>query len=158
MPSITGIKSLFLNKGWAGKTLSRAETAARLNPLIRAHCALNHSHECAVRALENREAADKLAALQRMARMDAGKLSEVVLSAGSAPFSGASTEPEAFNPGASDREIARALGKLEGDFEELLRDELEIAHQMRTRAILSAVLANTRNRRKYVRKLALQRR
>ncbi len=157
MPSIMGIKDLFLNKGWAGKTRSRAETVARINPLIRAHCALNHAHERAARALENREAAGELAALQRMARMDAGKLSEIVLSAGGAPFNGASMEPEAFGPGDSDREIAQALGKLEGDFERLLRDEMEIAHQMRTRAILSAVLKNSSSRRKYVRKLAMQR-
>ena len=158
MSLIMGIKDLFLNKGWAGKTLSRAETATRLNPLIRAHCALNHSHEYAVRALENREAADELAGLQRMARMDTGKLSEVVLSAGGTPFNGTSMEPEDFNLGKSDREIVQALGKLEGEFEQLLRSEMETAHQMRTRAILSAVLTNTRTRRNYVRKLIAQRR
>ncbi len=158
MALIMGIKNLFLNKGWAGKTLSRAETATRINPLIRAHCALNHSHEYAVRALENREAADELAALQRMARMDTGKLSEIVLSAGGAPFNGVSMEPEDFNLGKSDREIAQALGELEGEFEQLLRNEMETEHQMHTRAILSAVLTNTRNRRKYVRKLIMQHR
>ena len=153
-----GIKDLFLNKGWGGKTLSREETAARLDPVIRAHCALNHSHEYAARALEDREAASELSALQRMARMDTGKLSEIVLSAGYAPFNGTAMEPEDFDLGTGDREIAQALGALERDFEQLLLDELGAKHQMRTRAILSAVLKNTRVRRNYVRKLISQRR
>lgn len=153
-----GIKDLFLNKGWAGKTLSREETAARLNPVIRSHCALNHSHEYAVRSLEDRDAAGTLSAFQRTSRMDTGKLSEVVLSAGGVPFNGTEMEPEDFDLGACDSDIVTALKNLESDFEKLLHAELEMKHQMRTRAILEVVLKNTRARLEYLRKLILQRR
>ena len=152
------IKDLLLNKGWAGKTLSREETAARLNPVIRSHCALNHSHEYAVRTLENRDAAEKLSTLQRTSRMDAGKLSEVVLSAGGVPFNGTEMEPEDFDLGACDSDIVTALRNMENDFEKLLHTELGMEHQMRTRAILEVVLKNTRIRLEYVRKLVLQHR
>ena len=43
------LKAAILKKGWAGRTLSRAETARRLNPLIKAHMALNHAYDCAAR-------------------------------------------------------------------------------------------------------------
>ncbi len=152
------IKHLFLNKGWAGKTLSREETTARLNPVIHSHCALNHSHEYAVRSLEDRDAAEELSALQRTARMDVGKLSEVVLSAGGVPFNGTEMEPEDFDLGKCDSDIVKALRNMENDFEKLLHAELGIEHQMRTRAILDAVLKNTRMRLKYVRELVLRHR
>ena len=152
------IKDLLLNKGWAGKTLSREETAGRLNPVIRSHCALNHSHEYAVRALEDRNAAGKLSTLQRTARMDVGKLSEVVLSAGGVPFNGTEMEPEDFDLGKCDSDIVTGLRNMERDFEKLLHAELDMEHQMRTRAILEVVLKNTRVRLEYVRKLVLQHR
>lgn len=152
------IKDLLLNKGWAGKTLSREETAGRLNPVIRSHCALNHSHEYAVRALEDRDAAEQLSTLQRIARMDVGKLSEVVLSAGGVPFNGTEMEPEDFDLGKCDSDIVTELRNMERDFEKLLHAELEMEHQMRTRAILEVVLKNTRVRLEYVRKLVLQHR
>ena len=38
------VKSALLKKGWAGRTLSREETVERLNPLIKQHMALNHTH------------------------------------------------------------------------------------------------------------------
>ena len=151
-----GIKDLFLNKGWAGKTLSREETVSRLNPVIRSHCALNHSHEYAVRSLEDRDAAEKLSTLQRTSRMDTGKLSEVVLSAGGVPFNGTEMEPEDFDLGTCDSDIVTALRNIESDFEKLLRAELGMEHQMRTRAILEVVLKNTRVRLEYARKLVLQ--
>lgn len=151
-----GIKDLLLNKGWAGKTLSREETAARLNPVIRSHCALNHSHEYAARSLEDRDAAGKLSTLQRTARMDIGKLSEVVLSAGGVPFNGTEMEPEDFNLGKCDSDIVAALRNLESDFKKLLHAELGMEHQMCTRAILDVVLKNTHVRLEYVRKLVLR--
>lgn len=152
------IKDLLLNKGWAGKTLSREETAGRLNPVIRSHCALNHSHEYAMRALEDRDAAEQLSTLQRTARMDIGKLSEVVLSAGGVPFNGTEMEPEDFDLGKCDSDIVTELRNMERDFEKLLHAELDMEHQMRTRAILEVVLKNTRVRLEYVRKLVLQHR
>ena len=90
--------------------------------------------------------------------MDVGKLSEVVLSAGGVPFNGTEMEPEDFALGKCDSDIVKALRNLESDFEKLLHAELGMEHQMRTRAILDAVLKNTRVRLEYVRKLVLQHR
>lgn len=149
-----GIKELILNKGWAGKTLSREETVQRLNPLIRRHHELNRSYEYAIGHLDDRDAAQQLDQLQKTARADVGKLSETVLSAGGASYNGVDLEPEDFDLGADDKAIKRKLRRLEDDFRSALAAELDEEHQIRTRAILGAVLKNSQNRLEFVERLA----
>lgn len=149
-----GLKELFLNKGWAGRTLSRQVTVERLNPLIRRHYELNHAYEHAIRTLDDRNAAGQLNVLQKIARADIGKLSETVLSAGGVSYNGTDLEPGDFDLGADGSVVLNELKRLESEFAERLEAELEEEHQIRTRAILRAVLGNSRARLDYVRDLA----
>lgn len=149
-----GLKELLLNKGWAGKTLSRQETVERINPLIRRHHELNRSYDFAIGHLDDRAASEQLNTFQKTARADVGKLSETVLSAGGVSYNGTDLEPEAFDLGSDDAAILRELARIESEFADMLNDELELEHQIRTRAILGAVLLNTRTRLDYVRGLA----
>ena len=146
-----GLKDLFLNKGWAGRTLSRGETAERINPIIRKHYELNHSYEHAIRHIGSREAAKTMNTLQKTARVDIGKLSETVLSAGHASFNGTDLDPNDFNIGSDDSTILDRLKDLESEFESLLSDEMELEHQIRTKAVLSVVHRNSRARLDFLR-------
>lgn len=162
-----GIKDAFLNKGWAGKTMSRPETIERINPLIRRHMELNHAYSYAINQVSEREAAGKLEAQQKTARADVGKLSETVLSAGGVAYTGVDIEPADYaladgtsssaDASANESAMIRRLGELEQQFQELLSDELNENHQIRTRAILSVVQANSHARIQFLRGLAKNR-
>ena len=153
-----GLKELFLNKGWAGRTISREETAERINPIIRKHYELNHSYEHAIRTVQNRDAAETMNTLQKTARADIGKLSETVLSAGYASYNGTDLDPEDFNVGSDDGAIIDRLTELESEFEDLLSEELKLEHQIRTKAILAVVHRNSRARLDFLRGAAKNRR
>lgn len=139
-------------KGRMGRTISRAETAERVNPLLEKHVWLNHYYRYASEHLENRALAERLAAEQRTARTDVAKLSETVLSAGHVPFSGTDIEPEALDLGSEDAEILGQVQEAEEELHDALAAELdEIEHQMRTRAILDVVKTNSERRLKALR-------
>ena len=153
-----GLKELFLNKGWAGRTISREETAERINPIIKKHHELNHAYGHAIRTVENRETAETMNTLHKTARADIAKLSETVLSAGHASYNGTDLDPEDFHVGSDDAAIIDHLNELEAEFEDLLSDELKLEHQIRTRAILSVVHRNSRARLEFLRGAARSRR
>lgn len=140
------IKDLLLKKGWAGKTISRKETVDRLNPLLRRHHEINYTYDAAASRLQNREIVDRIHAFQEVARADAGKISETVLSCGGVPETGVDMEPADFNPGDSDDAIVKHLRDLEQSFLDALGPEKKADHQMRSRAILEVVEKNTRER------------
>lgn len=148
-----GLKDAFLNKGWAGRTLSRQETADRINPLLRRHHELNHRYEQAIRTVGDREAAQTISTFQKTARADVGKLSETVLSAGHPAYTGVDLEAETFKMEGDEAAIIRQLLESESEFEQLLSDELGLEHQIRTRAVLSVVLENSRSRLEFLRGL-----
>jgi len=140
------IKEALLNRGWAGKTLSRSETVDRLNPLIRKHIELNHHYGAAIRHCDDERVADVLERLQKTARADVGKLSETVLSCGGTPYNGTDLEAEDFTLTGSVLDLFDELHDLETDFNEALADELDLEHQMRTRGVLEAVKSNSQDR------------
>lgn len=148
------IKEILLGRGWAGKTITRAETVERLNPLIEQHVKLNHNYEYAIRHHGDASVVDTLKSLQKTARGDVGKLSETVLSAGGAAYNGTDLDAEDFDLGDDDTEMLAQLDDLETEFRNAVRTERrEIEHQMRTRAILEVVLANSEERIQVVREL-----
>jgi len=140
------IKEALLNRGWAGKTLSRSETVDRLNPLIRRHIELNHHYGAAIRHCDDERVTDVLERLQKTARADVGKLSETVLSCGGTPYNGTDLEAEDFTLKGSVLNLFDELHDLETDFNEALADELDLEHQMRTRGVLEAVKSNSQDR------------
>ncbi len=147
------LKELFLQKGWAGKTISRAETIDRLNPIIERFIRLNYTYDAAERDFQETELAAGIKSLQKTARADVGKLAETVFSCGGTAYNGTDLEPRDFSAGSSDIETVDNLIRLERDFQDLLADEDEIEHQMRTRAILSVVKANSDRRMDFLREV-----
>lgn len=148
------LKELLLGKGWAGRTITRAETVERLNPIVKQHIELNHHYEAAIRAIDLQPVADALSAMQRTARMDVGKISETIYSAGGAAYNGTDLEPDDFDLGDSAAEIVASLIPLERDFRTTVRTERdEIEHQIRTRAILELLDSNSHDRLKALEKM-----
>ena len=134
-------------KGRMGRTISREETAERLNPILQQHVWLNHYYRHATERLENAHLADHLAEELRTARSDVGKLNETILSAGHTPFSGTGIEPDEIEMSREgDYGLLYDLLDAEQDFLDTLRAEGDIEHQMRTRAILDVLKTNSERR------------
>ena len=141
------IKEALLGRGWAGKTISRAETVEHLNPLLLQFLKLNHNYEYVIRTHSDAAVTEALERVQKTARADVGKLSETILSAGGTPENGTDLEPEDFNLGGDELEMLYQLQDLETEFNEALtRQRQEIEHQMRTRGILEALKSNSGER------------
>ncbi|PSQ93117.1 MAG: hypothetical protein BRD52_02580 [Bacteroidetes bacterium SW_4_67_19] len=135
-------------KGRMGRTISRSETAERLNPILEQHVWLNHYYRHAVERLDNRRLAEHLAEETRTARNDVGKLNETILSAGHTPFSGTDIEPDEIDmsSGGGDYGLLYDLIDAEEDLQDAIEAEGDVEHQMRTRAILEVVQTNSKRR------------
>jgi hypothetical protein len=141
------IKEAILNRGWAGKTITRAETVERLNPLILQFLKLNHNYQYVIRSHSDTAATEALKRVQKTARADVGKLSETVLSCGGTPENGTDMEAKDFNLGDDELDMLYQLEDLETEFNETIERQLdEVEHQMRTRGILEAVKSNSSER------------
>lgn len=141
------IKETLLGRGWAGKTLSRAETVERLNPLLLQFLKLNHNYQYVIRSHSDAAVTDALNRVQKSARVDVGKLSETILSCGGSPENGTELEPGDFQLSGDDVEMLRELKGLETEFYEALTSERsDVEHQMRTRGILEALISNSTER------------
>lgn len=147
--TIKELKSALLRKGWAGKTISRDETAARLNPLIQSNVELNHAYSSLLPLLSSEEQQQQLESILKVLRLDAGKLMELVFSCGATAFNGTSLEPESFKL-ASDHPLSD-LRTREDAFQELLEAERPIEHQIRTEAVLSRLRENSEVRLGFLR-------
>lgn len=141
------IKEALLNRGWAGKTISRAETVERLNPLLLQFLKLNHYYQSVIRSHPDAAVAEALKRVQKTARADVGKLSESILSAGGTPENGTDLEPNDFALEGDEIELLSQLKDLEATFNDALTHERsEVEHQMRTRGILEALTSNSTER------------
>jgi len=147
-----GIKELLLNKGWAGRTLSRSETVDRLNPVIHSLTALMHAYDRALTGLDG-EIHASLSDTQKLLRADIGKLSETVLSGGGVAYTGVDQEPGGSPSSDDPAEILAGLLREEESFRETLDGEREVEHQIRTRAVLENVARNSSERVRLVRRL-----
>ncbi|PEN12897.1 hypothetical protein CRI94_12905 [Longibacter salinarum] len=151
------LKELLLGRGWAGRTITRAETVERLNPIVKEHIVLNHNYEAAIRSLGRQDMVEALREMQRTSRMDVGKLSETIFSAGGAAYNGTDLEPDQYDLGNDGLEIVNSLIEQERDFKTTVETEREdIEHQMRTRAILELVASNSHDRLKGLEKMKSQ--
>ena len=148
------LKELLLGRGWAGKTITRSDTVDLLNPLIEQHIHINHHYEALLRSNPGDDIVALLNDLQKTARADVGKLSEVVLSAGGVAYNGTDLEPSDFDTDAPVSEQLATIRELEETFRDALAQQLdEIEHQMRTRAVLQVVKGNTDKRLSAIRRL-----
>ena len=145
------LKELLLQKGWAGKTISRQETIDRLNPIIEQLIRLNYSYDAAERNTKNARLASGIATRQKVARADAGKLAETVFSCGGTAYNGTELEPSDFDTRESNVSMVEHLLELEQDFRKTLEAEKQVEHHMRTRAILSVLKKNSDGRLDFLR-------
>lgn len=139
------LKELAFQKGWAGITISRAETIERLNPIIREHMIVNRSYDSVIASTADAEAKKTLNDLQRIARANVGKIAETIYSCGGVAFNGTDLEPSNFALG-SGKQALDKLREMDEDLIELVEKESAIEHQMRTRAILGVVKESTEQR------------
>ncbi|MDA0874152.1 MAG: hypothetical protein O3C45_03730 [Bacteroidetes bacterium] len=145
-----GIKELFLQKGWAGRTIDRAATIDRINPMIRT---MNELMQLYIAASETESRASMKQAIEdslRTLRMDIGKMCEIVFSCGGVAYSGTDLETGQFRLGSGQSE---AIAAKEAALRSALGAEAGIEHQMRTRAILQNVDINQKTRMEAVRGL-----
>jgi len=140
------IKELLLKKGWAGKTITRAETAERLNPILREHILLNREYDHAIRNHPDHSAREALGESQKVARADAGKIAETIYSCGGVAYTGVELDPDDARLAIGNTDLLDALEEFESAFGELVGAEKHVEHQMRTRAILGVVLASSETR------------
>lgn len=145
------LKELLLQKGWAGKTISRQETIDRLNPIIEQHIRLNYAYDAAERNTKNTRFGAGIATHQKVARADVGKLAETVFSCGGTAYNGTELEPSDFDTRESDVAMVEHLLELEQGFQETLESEKKLEHQMRTRAILGVLKKNSDDRLDFLR-------
>lgn len=125
-----------MNRGGAGRSMTRAESVDALNPLIRRHHALLHAYDAAIRDLGDRDLAAQLNDGMNRARTELAKLKETVFSLAGDPPNGTDFDPD-VHLGDTDAEIMYALDDAERAYRDALNDTLGMAHQqLRTTAIL----------------------
>lgn len=153
-----GLKDVLLKQGWAGTTISRAETIARINPLLEQQTRLYHAYQAAIARLTDRAVAAELDGTQKTMRADLGKLAETVFSCGGVAYSGTDLEPGGLQPDEDDGALLLGLLAAEQAFQDALAAEDRTEHQMRTRALLAAQRTNSQQRLNYLNDLARKRR
>ncbi len=134
-----------LNKGGAGRYITREESVERLLPVAERHLELLRTYGAALAGLPEGDLRRRVEGMTRLLRMEVGKISETLLSLGGPAPSGAGTmAPVALAP---DADPVQVLADAERDFARALRDEIDVVHhQERTRAILghNAEASNSR--------------
>lgn len=127
-----------LNKGGAGRYISREESVERLRPMMERHLDLLQAYDRELAALPAGPAKEQIEAMMPYLRTETAKISETVLSLGGATKTGVDREPLAPAPGLADRKRVELLIDDERDFARTLREEVDVVHhQERTRAILT---------------------
>ncbi len=126
-----------LNKGGAGRYISREETAERLAPIAERHLDLLDAYTAAMADFPDGPGRIRLDAMMPYLRTEVSKVSETMLSLGAAPPTGAGRGPIAPVTGDARARVA-ALLDAEKDFSDALTAEVDVVHhQERTRAILT---------------------
>ncbi|MEM1042513.1 MAG: hypothetical protein AAGI91_07770 [Bacteroidota bacterium] len=125
-----------LNRGGAGYSMTRAESAAALNPLVDQHGQLILAYSAALRHLADRDLAATLNEGMNRLRTELFKLKETVLSFAGVPPNGVRLNAD-VHLGDTDAEIVHRLDDLERAYRDALREALDLPHhQLRTTAVL----------------------
>lgn len=127
-----------LNKGGAGRYISRAESIERLLPIAERHLDLLYAYTGALPAIADGDARARLEAVMPYLRTEVSKIHETILSLGGGAPTGVSRDPEGTTPaGRTDADRLEALIAAERDFGSALTEEAEaVHHQERARAIV----------------------
>ena len=143
-----------LNRGGAGFSISRQETADRLRPHVARGLDLLRIYSALLPRVEDREIAHRITPLMPFFRTELGKLYESIFSAGGTAPTGVDVDFEAGIDDAA-RDPVGILVLAEREFGRAVSDEIDaVHHQERTRAILKAVAAGSNGRMDVLRELA----
>ncbi len=135
-----------LNKGGAGKSITRPETVDRLSDLLKQYNVVMYTYHAAQDVVQDEEQASAVEALAHEVRNDLGKLSEIILSNGGVPPLGTDMEPEGIAVGESAEEALASLAQEEQRLLDALGGESRVRHMLRTRATLDTTESATRER------------
>jgi hypothetical protein len=135
-----------LNKGGAGVSMTRRQTTEQLVPLQNHVLILTFCYDAAIRRMQDRRLAGELNRLLDTLRVDGGKISEVILSAGGVPASGVGMRQDRFGEGLDDTQILFLLKDREKELEAAVLAENDVKHHIRSQATLALVLEHTRDR------------
>lgn len=126
-----------LNKGGAGRYISREESVERLQPVVTRQLDLVYLYDAAVSHLADGPAKERLQSIMPYLRTELGKLYETIFSLGGTASTGVERDARGADPGSTDGERLAALVDAEVEFGAALREEADaVHHQERTRAIL----------------------
>lgn len=143
-----------LNKGGAGRYISREETVKRLLPLVEQHNRLLQAYHYTVERLQDGAAKEQVDALMPRLRTHLAKLDETIYSAGGTPPLGTHLRPGETGRGRTDAEMLYHVLDLERAFHDALTDEVDaVHHQERTRAILGHLARGSAERLEVLRTL-----
>jgi hypothetical protein len=134
--------NFLLNRGGAGKSLNRSQSAAEMSNLMKSHIGLLRTYEALVALMgDDTDSISTLKSLQKQHRTEIAQLSEIVLSSAGIP------------PRDADRlsgddvsELTRAIDRGERSLRGDLQLQLKQKHHRRTIAVLESHLENTEAR------------
>lgn len=141
--------NIIMNKGGFGIAFSRQETGERTNRLLRKQVELREAYSVLANSLSDTTQKEKLEKHQRALRISTGKLSEVVLSNGQAPYTGADLDPQDLKLG-QQGSVLDDVVRLEREFSESLQAELKENFPIHTQAVLGNVLRESRERLDFI--------
>jgi len=142
--------NFLLNRGGAGKSITRHETAGAMSELVRRLISITRTYNHLLEAVRNEESDQRLGAMQNRTRTDIGKLSEIILSTGGITPRYADPVSTSDDPD----QLIRALNEAERAFRDELEESLKLKHHYRTIAVLETLHKNTEDRIGLVRELA----
>ena len=133
--------NFLLNRGGAGKSLSRAQTAAEMSKLMIRHIELLRTYDALIESIGNDASIENLKALQQDNRADISKLSEIILSSGGVP-----PREGMLLAGDGADALIKSVNNAERELRSDIEEQLEQKHHLRTLAIMETLLANTQLR------------
>ena len=126
-----------LNKGGAGRYISREESVERLLPVAERHLDLLRAYDRQLAVMPEGPMREPIEAMMPYLRTEVSKMSETILSLGGTPPSGAGRGPVEPAASGSPRDRVQDLMRAETDFGDALRAEVDsVHHQERTRAVV----------------------
>lgn len=126
-----------LNRGGAGRSMTREESVEALSPLVREHQKLILAYDAAIRNLDDRDLAARINSGMNRARTELAKLRETIFSLAGNTSNGVDLDPDDVNLGDSDAAIIHALDDRERAYRDALEHTLNLPHQqLRSTAIL----------------------
>jgi hypothetical protein len=135
-----------LNRGGAGRSMTREESVEALVPLVVEHQRLLLAYEAAIRTLGDRGLADRLNDGMNRARTELGKLRETIFSLGGDSPNGVGLDTD-VHLGTTDAEIVHALDERERAYRDALARNLALPHhQLRSTAIIENNIKGTKAR------------